>query len=217
MQTLRLATFNIHRGVGKDGEYDLKRTGAALGAFDLVGLNEVGPEQAEKLGKILGRDWLYVPSEHRWWRDSFGNAVLSSLPVRRWRRIPIPESEPGGLRNCAILRVPFQGTTLNVVITHLGRKQDRQAQQKKAIDLFLAQDEPAVLMGDLNAQADDVQIARLLNAPGVREAMKSIHAPDSPQRIDWIFLRGLEALSAGTFENGASDHPLVWAEVRLLH
>jgi hypothetical protein len=35
----------------------------------------------------------------------------------------------------------------------------------------------------------------------------------APPRIDFVFVRGLRVLDAGLRDDGASDHPLAWAEV----
>src|ERR1700733_13361623 len=97
-QTLRVATYNIDGGVGIDGRYDLHRIADAIRGYDLIGLNEVhgslfGPpqNQAEELGTELGLPWLYAPAERRWFHDSFGNAVISMVPVPRWLRLPLAE------------------------------------------------------------------------------------------------------------------------------
>ena len=67
--------------------------------LDLVGLNEVlGPklwekiDQCQELGERLGMSWLFAPTESRWWDGSFGNGMLSGLPVKAWQRIPFPRA-----------------------------------------------------------------------------------------------------------------------------
>src|SRR5438105_4253270 len=78
---IRVATYNIHSGIGADGRRDLDRTASALKGFDLVGLNEVrgallGDDEAAILGKRLGMSWIFSPTERHWWYDDFGNAAL---------------------------------------------------------------------------------------------------------------------------------------------
>jgi hypothetical protein len=68
-------------------------------------------------------------------------------------------------------------------------------------------------MGDLNTAADDPDLRRLLASPGVRDLVGETAARDSSRRIDWILARGLHSVQAGIVDTGASDHPLVWAEV----
>jgi len=49
----------------------------------------VARSQAQVLGEKLNMQWLFAPSENRWWHESFGNGVLSSASVRDWRRVPL--------------------------------------------------------------------------------------------------------------------------------
>ena len=44
--------------------------------------------------------------------------------------------------------------------------------------------------------------------------MSKILGPEKAVRlIDHIFVRGLRPVNAGVRDDGASDHPLVWAEL----
>ena len=54
---------------------------------------------------------------------------------------------------------------------------------------------------------------RLLAAPGVRDPLGEKLGAAAPPRIDWILARGMRPVDAGLREQGASDHPLVWAEL----
>jgi hypothetical protein len=67
--TLRVATFNIHAGVGRDGIRDLGRTAQCLLDLDVVALQEVrnprlgfsGPQVGE-IAEKLRMAWLFVPA-----------------------------------------------------------------------------------------------------------------------------------------------------------
>lgn len=98
---MRLATYNIQYGKGKDGQFDLPRIVGELGAPDLIALQEVETfaarsgmvHQAEEIGALLpGYHWVFGPgidvdaSErvdgrvlNR--RRQFGNMVLSRWPI----------------------------------------------------------------------------------------------------------------------------------------
>ena len=105
-----------------------------------------------------------------------------------------------------------------MLLTHVtrGDDRDRQTQLRTVIALFRALAEPAILLGDMNSQADDPQIRALLDTPGVVDPVGEVLGSEAPSRIDWIITRGLRCLDAGVVETEASDHPLVWAEVELL-
>jgi hypothetical protein len=65
----------------------------------------------------------------------------------------------------------------------------------------------------LNSEAGEAELRRLLAAPGVIDAVGQKLGAAAPPRIDWIFVRGLRVLDAGLRDNGASDHPMAWAEL----
>jgi endonuclease/exonuclease/phosphatase (EEP) superfamily protein YafD len=110
------------------------------------------------------------------------------------------------------LSVDVAGQRVTVLVTHLDRTTDRAAQLQVVMDDFLGQPGPAVLMGDLNTRSDDPLLTRLRAAPGVIDCLTQ-RAAAMPETIDWIFVRGLECRDAGLRDEGASDHPLAWAEL----
>lgn len=220
---IRLGTFNIHGGIGADGRFDLRRTADNLRGLDFAALNEVRgawlaahSNQAESLGRLLGQPWLFAPTERRWFHDDFGNGVVTRLNVVAWQRIPLPQRHAHSHRNLLLLAADHEGRRLHLLVTHLERHPlERPEQLRAAAELFLSLAEPAVLMGDLNTPADDPQLQRLLATPGVIDAVGQVLGKSAPPRIDWILLRGVRCLDGGLIRDGASDHPLAWAEIEL--
>lgn len=220
-ETFRVGTFNIHGGVGKGRVRDLARTAATLTRLDLVGLNEVhgadfgeSEGQAEWLARRLKRRWLFAASEERWWHSRFGNAVLSSLPATSWQAIPLRQRHSHSCRNAVFVTARHGPRELHLLITHLDRADDERTHQLRALaDLFLALSAPAVLLGDLNCTQDDPELRRLLSQPGVGDPLGEVMGEQTPPHIDWILTRGLTTIDAGIRDEGASDHPLVWAEL----
>jgi endonuclease/exonuclease/phosphatase family metal-dependent hydrolase len=219
--TILVATFNIHGGVGDDRRLNLARTAETLKGFDLVLLNEVhGPSlwqkkgQAEQLAELTGKRWLFAATEERWWHHRFGNAVLASTDVGRWQTIDLP-GHGHGHRNLVLLSVPHGGRTIHVLGTHLDRSnpRDRSEQLQAAAGLFLSLAEPAILLGDLNTTADEARLQTLLERSDVHDPLGEALSDGAPPRIDWLLTRGLKTVRAGIVENGASDHPLIWAEL----
>lgn len=227
--TIRLGAFNIHGGKGTDGQRDLDRVANCLDGLDFIALNEVHgqttlgtPDQAEQLGERLVMAWLFAPAERRWWHSEFGNGLLTNVPVAFWQRIPLPREFDRSWRNMVLVGLECRTAkqepyTIRVLLTHVNRRYDaeRQAQLQAVISLYLALAEPAVLLGDLNSTADDPQMQQLLQTPGVSDAVGEKCPTKTPGRIDWIIVRGLRCLEAGVRDDGASDHPLVWAELAL--
>jgi endonuclease/exonuclease/phosphatase family metal-dependent hydrolase len=217
---LRVATFNIDGGVGlADDRLDLDRTAAAMRGFDLVGMEEVhgsllDKNQAEILGEKLNVSWLFAPVESQWWHEAFGDGVVTSLPVTYWQRIPLANQNADSNRELLWVRAVFNDKPLNVLITHLERHADREAELRTAITLFESFQGQAILMGDLNTQKDDPQITELRNRPDVADPTgKYALSNDHEDTYDWIFAHGLRAQNGGFIDNGASDHALSWAEL----
>ncbi len=217
----RLATFNIHGGKGRDGHVDLARTASCLQRFDIVGLNEVhgawllpSLDQAHQLADDLDRDFIFAPTERRWWHYDFGNAVLSSMPTQSWRRVPLPHHDAKSYRNFIELTFDVNSQPVHVIVTHLerGAAADRTAQWHEATTRFLALPKPAVLMGDMNMTRDDSLMRELLADGEIIDPLANLPAGRPEDRIDWILVRGLKCFDRGSIDIGASDHPCYWVE-----
>ncbi len=218
--TLKLASFNIHGGKGKDGILNLPRIASVIGDHDVVGLYEIRAEngqsdnQAASLAVECQSAWTFAPSEQQWWSDHFGNGLLYKVPVNCLLRLPLVNTRGKAYRNAILSIVELQEARVRVLSVHIDRERDRKAQLKTVIDVFLNLDQPCVLMGDLNTTAEDSLLVDLLNQPGVQSPLHEQLADRLPsQNIDWIFTRGLKTVSAKLIENDASDHPLVSAEL----
>ena len=170
MSTLRLVTFNTHHGVGDDGRHDLPRLARLLADAepDLICLQEVDRHFAERsefvdqallLASALDLELAWGPSidkspgSGRTERRQYGNALLSRFPVGSISLHPLPgEGEP---RSALSAQVELDGGPLWVTTTHLSSRSaaDRAAQAAELVALRAGQDGPAVLAGDLNADA----------------------------------------------------------------
>jgi endonuclease/exonuclease/phosphatase family metal-dependent hydrolase len=223
-ETFRFGTFNIHGCVGADGRHDEARVARCLEGLDVVGLNEVrgwsfreSANQAAALANHLNVNWLYAPAELRWHCQQFGNGLLSRLPADRWERIPLPGRFAKSRRNMLLVQIRPGNRTVEILLTHLIRSDSamRQQQFKEAASLFLSLKEPAIMAGDLNADGSDPQIRKLLAVPGVVDALAARRPSHESRNIDWILVRGLQPVDAGFRDDGASDHPVAWAELAL--
>lgn len=218
---LRVGTFNIDGGQGLDGVVDLARTARCMQKLDFIGMNEVHgfifeqpPNQAEALSPLLHLPGLWVPAEKRWGHDTFGNAVFSDLPIVHWQRVVLPSEPFRAKRNYLLTEALWRGKPIHFLTTHTDWKSGGVEQFRIVRDLFLSLPTPAILTGDLNTPPSDPLIADLKNRPGVEEAVSQI-LEQIPQRVDWIFIRGLTTVDAGQVDLKASDHPAYWASVKL--
>lgn len=212
---LRIASYNIHGGKGRDGQVDFRRIARDLQDIDLAALYEVRghplSSQANILGEVAGLNAAFLATERRWWHDHIGNAVLTKLPVEIVTRIPLVNTRGKAFRQVVLIDVPLQDTTVHLLATHIDSQQDREPQLKVVIQLFNALASPAILMGDLNSGPTDPQLVELLLQPDVDSVLDA----DAGQHIDWIITRGLKCIAAELVDSRASDHPVVKATLEL--
>jgi endonuclease/exonuclease/phosphatase family metal-dependent hydrolase len=221
---LRVSTFNIHGGKGLDGRIDLNRTAALLSDADLVGLNEVrlsgGVNQSSELGRILQRTAVFAPTERQWWRDHFGNGLLTRGPAAALQRIPFEGTRGKAFRNAilAVIEVHDEDgrvTPVRVLSTHLDSGADRQRHLARVFALFDSLAAPKLLIGDLNSAADDPALAERIadgRADGRYRCPLDVDGANRPTgAIDWIFFAGLKCDGCEYVANSASDHLLLKA------
>ncbi len=219
---LRVATYNIRRGKGLDGERDLARTAANLEpGYDIVGLNEVGGaflplrDDAALLGKALDTGWLFAPSQGRWYIDYFGNGLLTRLAPDDWQSLPMFHDLAKGTGHRQVLTVNYRWDSqpFAVLVVHAERGDVRDRQIRHAFAEF-ARHPRAILLGDLNATAAEPVMAEVL---AMSDATSMFEADSALPRelVDWVVVRGFRLLEAGFVPPGASDHPVVWASLAL--
>jgi endonuclease/exonuclease/phosphatase family metal-dependent hydrolase len=209
--TLRVATFNIDGGA--EDAADLHGVADSIRGFDVVGLEEVHgndyttpPDQAHLLSANVHLASLFCPVERQFWgAKTFGNALLTDLPVEHWKRIPIAAESARSNRNAIVLRARFAGSDLTVIVTHVDRGGDHAREIREISSLFLSQPAPAILIGDFNCEPSDPDIANLAHTPGLEDPIG--------KGYDRIFIRELKVIGSGRTDRHASDHPMVWVEV----
>ena len=180
---MRLVSWNIHGGVGRDGRRDLDRVARVLreARCDAAALQEVGDphrsvqgedrshevaDHAAHLGKLLGWYVAYGPTLVLAGRP-YGNAVLSRHPIVRVRNydLSVRGHEP---RGCLRADLDLGGRALHLFNLHLGLsggERRRQAAMLLSADLLrdAALTAPMVVCGDFNMWSPvPGPIARLL-------------------------------------------------------
>lgn len=155
---MKLATYNIHRCVGRDGRRDADRICAVLRECnaDVVALQEVeslrggGLDQLQHIAvetgmQALAGPTILNPAAH------YGNALLTRFDILATRHVDLSVAgrEPRGALD---VDLSHDGGTVHVVATHCGlRPEERRTQIKQLLELFHSDTASvAVLMGDLN-------------------------------------------------------------------
>ena len=163
--SVRLASYNIHLGIGRDGVFVPERIAAVLGELqaDVVALQEVpmGPEPYDMLAYLqqaTGLNALAAPTLINPRHGAYGNALLTRhRPLSAERLdISVPRRQPRGAIDASLdCRLPGFGEPLRVIGTHLGlRPAERRLQVPRLLDAIDERDKkgvtPTVLMGDIN-------------------------------------------------------------------
>ena len=210
---MRLVSWNIHGGVGRDGRRDLDRVARVLreARCDAAALQEVGDphrsvqgedrshevaDHAAHLGKLLGWYVAYGPTLVLAGRP-YGNAVLSRHPIVRVRNydLSVRGHEP---RGCLRADLDLGGRALHLFNLHLGLSGGERRRQAAML-----------LSADLLRDA-----ARLA---GVRQATWPAKFP--LLRLDRAYVdAAIEVLGCAVLESAearlASDHLPLWMELR---
>jgi endonuclease/exonuclease/phosphatase family metal-dependent hydrolase len=227
---LRLASYNVHKGLGLDRRRDPGRTLdvlAGIGAT-VVALQEVDHRIAPRRAAlppalVAARTGLaalpFAPhDEGLGWH---GQTILyhPGLTPAHIQRIVLPGLEP---RGAVLAEFASDGGGFRVVGVHLGLVRRHRLMQLAAIRAALSRraEMPTALLGDFNEWSSRGGIEPLVGAFRVHAPGPSFPAIRPVARLDRIALgRGLHLVAAGVGEGKlarlASDHLPVWADVRL--
>ena len=226
---VKVATWNIHMGRGRDGRRDLERVAKVIGnlGVDCIGLQEVDNHSHEagddltRLAVATGMRAVAGPTMVRAGGE-YGNALLSRWPVTRVVRhdLSVPGREPRGLLQ-AVIDCP--NSPFYLAVTHLGLHPAERRRQVAAILSHLPFDEslPLLLLGDFNEWLLWGRPLRWLHRRfGRTPAPPSFPARWPLVRLDRILASGPVRLQGvGTIDTEltrmASDHLPVVAEIDL--
>jgi endonuclease/exonuclease/phosphatase family metal-dependent hydrolase len=225
MHTLRIATYNIHKGFPflnrRLAVHELRERLRAFAA-DLVFLQEVHGAQRRHAAHydnwpvapqyefladavwpayVYGRNSVYDEGHH-------GNAILSRFPILSWENEDISSGgyERRGLLHCEV-HPPHWPETLHCVCVHLGlwgRHRGHQIEKlRRRIERLVPPSAPLIVAGDFNDWRFRVthQLAHPLNLHEVFELMKGRPARSFPamlpvMSLDRIYVRGLRVEDA---------------------
>jgi endonuclease/exonuclease/phosphatase family metal-dependent hydrolase len=242
MTRVRLATYNIHKGVqgvGPSRRLEIHNLGHAVEQFDadIVCLQEVRkmhrreaayfaqwPQQAQA-------DFLAPEGYHVVYRTNaitrhgeHGNAVLSCWPVLTHQHEDMSDHrfEQRGLLHA---EVEVDGHSVHVVVVHLGLIRASRVRQLAQLAQFIAREippqAPLLVAGDFNDWG--ALISRPLASVGLRSCSSAV-TPTFPSRMplvqfDHVYARGLVAVSQhvpkGRIWWRMSDHLPLIAEFEL--
>lgn len=241
---IKVVSYNIRWRGGEelDELITLLKQDSEIAGASIVGLQEVDRNKkrtgnlntvkllAEKLGRYYA--WAAPPTPKPEMEEETGVAILSSYPMTDVRRIVLPHPGPGRRRRVAIgATVDIGGSPLRVYSVHSENRMSvsKKIEQTTAVleDLRLhPKHMRAIILGDLNTwePSSVTKTAELFardnfTTPFANDKstfLRTILVIPIKLKLDWIWLRGLEASSHGIDKKiGLSDHWPLWTVIRL--
>ncbi len=200
-KSIRIATYNIHRGRDKVGYSNLNNIGEFIKYYDIdiVGLQEVDKnvsrtnfeDQLKIIADKLGM-YYYFGSNKRFLKGEYGNGVLSKYPLQDSENILMQGKESRGLLKTSILI--DDNIKLNFMVTHLGLDvEERQKQFNNLLEYIDLYEEDLILVGDFNVTDNEpniIKIQQKLNDVGEKTFYRYVNTLNifkNEYRIDYIF------------------------------
>jgi endonuclease/exonuclease/phosphatase family metal-dependent hydrolase len=242
MTILRVATYNIHKGVqgiGPRRRLEIHNLGHAVEQLDadIVCLQEVRKvhhgeaEYFTRWPELPQADFLAPEGYEAVYRTNaytkhgeHGNAMLSRWPVVAHQHEDISDHrfEQRGLLHAEVV---VHGQPIHVVVVHLGLIRSSRVRQLDQLQQFIARevpaDAPVVVAGDFNEWG--TMLPRMLGSMGL-QAFDAARMPTFPSRLpllqlDHVYARGLTPVGLevprGRIWWRMSDHLPLIAEFRL--
>jgi endonuclease/exonuclease/phosphatase family metal-dependent hydrolase len=226
VSVLRVATYNLHAGIGADRRFRPQRLARVLAEIDadIVALQEVAsPERGFDLGAFLARQGGYAHlagvTFHRP-HGPFGNALLTRLPLHAQGvfDLSLPGREPRSAIDATLQHGPQR---LRVLATHLGLGPGERAMQARRLlhALEAATEDALLVLGDLNEWLPRAASLRCLAERfALPRALPSFPAPFPSLALDRILAHPAAALRRlwthrSRAARWASDHLPLVAEI----
>lgn len=230
-------SYNIHHGVGIDGQLSLQRIADVIrnSGAEVIGLQEVDryygarsdfKDQAKELAELLDYHYAYganldlAPAPGQTENRQYGTAILSKYPILEANNVFLSSfgKEQRGVLHAV---VNVKGAPVNVYNTHLGLDTaSRTAQVQEIIELASIHEGPSILVGDLNARPYYEEFQLLLQSGlfvNTFEGMEDAYTYpviNPAYTIDYILTSpGAEHTNQRVIHSEASDHLPIAADV----
>ena len=223
---LSLMTYNIHRGIGKNGKLDLNAVADVIKASNatIIALQEVErhsirtvfQDQIKQLSVNIDMNYAYGKSINVL-NGEYGNGLLSKYPIEEYKVYDLPSYSEQRTVLRAVINV--EGLKVAIYNTHLGLKESERKEQLDYIMQMTSEDElDYILMGDMNTIAVKMSVLTEHmkdSALGSKKQQQSTFVEKEVQeRIDYIFVSpNMEVKDYDVVIAEASDHYPVVSEV----
>jgi endonuclease/exonuclease/phosphatase family metal-dependent hydrolase len=239
---IKVVSYNIRWRSGDDLKKLIKllKDDTEIGGASILALQEVDRRKKRSGNrntvKIIADDlglhyaWAAPPAAKPDDEEETGVAILSVYPLSDVNRIVLPHAGPNDRRRVALgATVEIDKRPWRVYSAHAETRisMDKKIEQFKAVLDDLARypsHMPAIVMGDLNTwQGDaDRKTIKLFSDAGLKTPFggqstfrQRILLVPIELRLDWIWLRGLEAATFGIDRKvEVSDHWPLWTNIK---
>ena len=230
--TLRIATYNVHGCVGRDGRHDPDRVAAVINELDVdvAALQEftypldvaLETRTPVVLTSLDGYQCALGPTRRNT-RHCFGNVLLTRHPIRHVHRLDLSmeRREP---RGALAATIEIGDVALHVLAAHLGLKVNERRFQVRQLLNYLDSVEgtpPLVVLGDFNDWLPGRSVVHVLDERLGRPPRPASFPVARPfLKLDRIWVSPMSALRSITTHSSpgarvASDHLPVVAEIDL--
>ncbi len=222
MRTLTIASYNVHRCIGRDGRCDPLRVARVIAELDadVVALQEVdfryhvrqGVDQLRVLAEATGYESVWGPVLYGA-RGQYGNGLLTRQQVVEVRGIDlsVPRYQKRGALD---VDLEVHGKQIRVIAAHLGLGlNEREIQVRRLLgELDGVEEHPMILLGDFNEwRPPSAPLRRLHRRFGRTPGVPSFPSRFPVLALDRIWVQPRRALVAVDVHNTsrarrASDH-----------
>ena len=221
----KVISYNtLHCSDWKRKVIDYDKIASVVGTADVVGMNEIRDKGTNRdyepqvgiMSQKLGMNGYFGQAILFTGDNPYGNGLLSRYPILRARTVPIPDPPRYLCDNYKETRAVIDATLdlgfpLHVLVTHFGLNLSEAANAVDTV-VSLIDDTPTVLMGDFNLTPDDPLLRpirdRMTDTADFFDDKGKLSWPaDEPtMKIDYVFVRGLDVVSADIPATVVSDH-----------
>ena len=240
---LKILSYNIRWRSGDDLKDMIKllKDDPEIGGASILALQEVDRRKkrsgnnntariiADELGLYYA--WAAPPAKNPTDEEETGVAILSVYPLSDVKRIVLPHPGPGERRRVALgATVEIKNRQWRIYSAHAETriKFGKKLEQFKAVLDDLAQypkNMPAIIMGDFNTWEPNAhdKVVKLFSDAGLKTPFdgtktfkRRILLVPLELKLDWVWLRGLEATNCGIDRQiEISDHFPLWTNVKM--
>ncbi len=206
---LRLATFNIKRGMRPDGEVDLPLLVDACRSLDadVLALQEVivgDVDTVAILSEALAMTAVFVQAVVARAGGQYGNALLVRGAVGEVEELFFPDdTEP---RSAMVATAVVGGADLSIATGHLGLRGQAAGELPVVLAALARRLAPLVVLGDLNLTFPEA--APILEASGftVVDAGPTFPVRKPNRQLDHVGVVGLTVVGSEVVPLAVSDH-----------